>query len=96
VKVKSLGRVRLLDTPWTAAYQAPPSMGFSRQGTGVGCHCLLHFYEVPRKVKVPDRKQNDVTRGFREVGEWKLLFTGYTVALTIFESRALRTLPLFP
>ena len=31
VKVKSLSRVRLLATPWTIAYQAPPSMGFSRQ-----------------------------------------------------------------
>ena len=31
VKVKSLSRVRLLASPWTAAYQAPPSMGFSRQ-----------------------------------------------------------------
>ena len=31
VKVKSLSRVRLFETPWTAAYQAPPSMGFSRQ-----------------------------------------------------------------
>ena len=31
VKVKSLSRVRLLVTPWTAAYQPPPSMGFSRQ-----------------------------------------------------------------
>ena len=31
VKVKSLSRVRLLATTWTAAYQAPPSMGFSRQ-----------------------------------------------------------------
>ena len=31
VKVKSLSRVWLLVTPWTAAYQAPPSMGFSRQ-----------------------------------------------------------------
>jgi len=31
VKVKSLSRVRLLVTPWTAAYQAPPSMRFSRQ-----------------------------------------------------------------
>ena len=30
--VKSLGRVRLFATPWTVAYQAPPSMGFSRQG----------------------------------------------------------------
>ena len=38
VKVKSLSRVWLLATPWTAAYQAPPSMGFSRQSTGVGCH----------------------------------------------------------
>ena len=31
VKVKSLSCVRLLANPWTAAYQAPPSMGFSRQ-----------------------------------------------------------------
>ena len=29
--MKSFSRVRLLVTPWTAAYQAPPSMGFSRQ-----------------------------------------------------------------
>ena len=31
VKVKSLSHVQLLATPWTVAYQAPPSMGFSRQ-----------------------------------------------------------------
>ena len=31
VKVKSLSHVRLFATPWTAAYQAPPSVGFSRQ-----------------------------------------------------------------
>ena len=31
VKVKSLSCVRLLAIPWTEAYQAPPSMGFSRQ-----------------------------------------------------------------
>ena len=36
VKVKPLSRVWLLVTPWTAAYQAPPSMGFPRR------HCLLH------------------------------------------------------
>ena len=53
VKVKSLNRVRLLATPWTAAYQAPPSMGFSRQEywSGVplssptsvwdGCNCVV-------------------------------------------------------
>ena len=31
MKVKSLSHVQLLVTPWTAAYQTPPSMGFSRQ-----------------------------------------------------------------
>ena len=31
VKVKSLSRVRLFVIPWTAAHQAPQSMGFSRQ-----------------------------------------------------------------
>ena len=31
VKVKLLSHVQLFETPWTVAYQAPPSMGFSRQ-----------------------------------------------------------------
>jgi len=31
VKVKSLSHVRLFATPWSVAYQAPPSMGFPRQ-----------------------------------------------------------------
>ena len=35
-KVKSLSRVLLLVTPWTAAYQAPPSMGFSMQESWSG------------------------------------------------------------
>ena len=39
-KVKSLSRVWLFETPWTAAYQAPPFMGFSRQEYWSGCHCL--------------------------------------------------------
>ena len=34
VKEKPLSHVRLLATPWTAAYQAPPSLGFSRQEWG--------------------------------------------------------------
>ena len=29
--MRSLSHVQLLVTPWTAAHQAPPSMGFSRQ-----------------------------------------------------------------
>ena len=40
MKVKSLSHVRLFATPWTVAYQAPPSMGFSRQEywSGVPLH----------------------------------------------------------
>ena len=44
--MKSLSRVRLLATPWTAAYQAPPSMGFSMQEYWSGCHCLLWLYSA--------------------------------------------------
>ena len=40
-KVKLLSHVWLFMSPWTAAYQAPLSMGFSRQEYRVGCHCLL-------------------------------------------------------
>ena len=42
VKVKSLSRVQLLATPWTAAYQASPSMEFSRQEywSGVPLPCM--------------------------------------------------------
>ena len=43
VKVKSLSRIRLLATSWTAAYQAPPSTDSPGKSTGVGCHCLLLF-----------------------------------------------------
>ena len=35
-KVKSLSRVQLFATPWTAAYQALPSMGFSREESWSG------------------------------------------------------------
>ena len=48
VKAKSLSRVRLLATPWTTAYQAPPSMGFSRQeywsGVPLPSPCLSLSY----------------------------------------------------
>ena len=41
VKVKSLSRVQLLATQWTAAYQASPSMGFARQEMYVKTSCHL-------------------------------------------------------
>ena len=50
--MKSLSCVQLLTTPWTAAYQAYPPMGFSSpwdspgKSTGMGCHCLLHNWAI--------------------------------------------------
>ena len=50
VKVKSPSCVRLLVTPWTAAYQAPPSMGFSRQEywSGLPLPSLRWYYRAPK------------------------------------------------
>ena len=46
-EVKSLSRVQLFATPWTIAYQAPQSMGFSRQE----CWSRLQF---PSPGDIPD------------------------------------------
>ena len=53
VKVKSLSHVRLLATPWTAAYQAPLSMGFSRQEywSGVPLPSPLAVHKLGRKSR---------------------------------------------
>ena len=57
VKVKPLSRVLLFETAWTAAYQAPPSMGFSRQEYWSGVplpsphyrqYCILNFKVAKR------------------------------------------------
>ena len=47
VQVKSLSRVQLFATPWTIAYQAPLSMGFSRQEywTGLPFPSLGHLLD---------------------------------------------------
>ena len=52
VKVKSLSHVGLFATPWTAAYQAPPSLGFSRQEhwSGVPLPRLLSY-----RKRIPTR-----------------------------------------
>ena len=47
MKVKLFSRVRLFATPWTVVYQAPPSMGFSREEYWSG----LPF---PSPVDLPD------------------------------------------
>ena len=47
-KVKPLSHVQLLATPWTAAHQAPPSMGFSRQEHWSG----VPLPSSPEKIKL--------------------------------------------
>ena len=58
VKVKSLSHVRLLATPWTAAYQAPLPMGFSRQeyGSGLPLPSPANPLSVLKKKKKGGRK----------------------------------------
>ena len=50
VKVKSLSRVQLLATSWTAAYQAPPSMGFSRQEYWSGVQPLMETFWIYQSI----------------------------------------------
>ena len=61
VKVKSPSRVHLLATPWTAAYQAPPPVGFSRQKYWSGSplpspHQTLKHKTKPLQLKPYGRK----------------------------------------
>ena len=66
-KVKSLSRVQLLATPWTAAYQAPPSMGFSRQeywsGLPTKHHCIVLSPVHGKKQSIGNLRK-----------KWKILF----------------------
>ena len=79
MKVKLLSRVQLLATPWTATYQALPSMGFSRQEYWSGVpmpspkvlptinqnsHCITI---LTQGLRVSDKKQVEKTRGQREI-----------------------------
>ena len=59
VKMKSLSRVRLVVAPWTAAYQGPPSMGFSRQEYWSGVplpfpFCIYRLYK--RSLRAPTKE----------------------------------------
>ena len=49
---QALSRVRLLATPWTAAYQVPLSMDFPGKSTGVGCHFLLQILLGQQQMSV--------------------------------------------
>ena len=60
VKVKSFSHVRLLATPRTAAYQAPPPKGFTRQE---------YWREVP--LSSPDIGLENAYQDFKEVWSWR-------------------------
>ena len=47
-----VSHVRLCATPEMAAHQAPPSLGFARMNTGVGCHFLLQCMKVKSESEV--------------------------------------------
>ena len=51
VKVKSFSRVRFFTTSWTAAYQAPPPMGFCRQEYWSGVPLTSPQHVEPSQVK---------------------------------------------
>ena len=68
MKVKSLSRVRLLATPWTAAHQAPPSMGFSRQEYWSGVPLpspLVGFGSIAETVTTVCSYLSDQPSGYR-------------------------------
>ena len=69
VKVKSLSRVWLSATPWTAAHQAPPSMGFSRQEHWSGPYEMNRWLiNIPsKKPRIKDNAGNLSTSEFHQV-----------------------------
>ena len=68
VKVKSLSCERLFATPWTVAYQAPPSMGFSKevfptQGLNPGLpHCRQMPYCLSHQGILRHSKKRNVNQ----------------------------------
>ena len=63
VKVKSLSHVWLLVTSWTAAYQAPPSMGFSREEHWSGVPLPSLIVPWTRIKPVPCIERQSLNRG---------------------------------
>ena len=74
VKVKLLSHVRLLATPWTTAYQAPPSTGFSRQEYWSGVP-LPSPMASARTSKTMLNNSTDRDHSYLVCHEWKDMFT---------------------
>ena len=73
VKVKSLSPVQLFSTPWTAAYQAPPPMGFSRQEYWSGVplpHAMRHGQKMlggRGKILIITNHQRNANQNHRKI-----------------------------
>ena len=74
MKVKSLSRIQLSATTWTAAHQAPPSMGFSRQEYWSGVplpsppsHLILSYLQLMVIVKRDSTLGTKTKQSLREV-----------------------------
>ena len=85
VKVKSLSRARLLATLWTAAYQAPPSMGFSRQE---------HWSRVPLYLDAISKK-TEWSLCFQEFNLWCCVYKVTTSPNHTLPPRNLLLTPIF-
>ena len=75
MKVKLLSRVRLFATPWTAAHQAPPSMGFSRQKYWSGvplpiAYAVIKYFNYVKNYKMQSYKRNNWDQSLETLGGW--------------------------
>ena len=74
VKVKLLSRARFLATPWTAAYQAPLSMGFSRQKYWSRVplpspgHCWGHLYQMA----ISEKEAKSTVQPYSKSVSWRV------------------------
>ena len=76
--MKSLSRVQLFKTPWTLAYQAPPSMGFSRQEYWSGLP-----FPSPNKAKPKVSRKSDIIKIRAEIHEKEMKETIENINKTI-------------
>ena len=88
VKVKSLSRVRLLVTPWTAAYQAPPSMGFSKQEywSTVPSPSLIRVYKytyIPKLCLLKDSVRSTTPKAY----SWKISLPSTQILVSKYSFR---------
>ena len=85
MKGKLISRVQLFATPWTAAYQAPPPMGFSRQEYWSGVHHLL--CKAARRIH-----QNTTSDEDSLMVQWLGLRTFTAVGLSLIPVQATKIL----